>query len=443
MEVPQGIIKGVSGYTAIVYIDGDTILAEDYKGSTIASGTAGKDDATVIQAAIDSLTEGRTWKEKVVAVGRFSVASPIKILDYITFEIQGTITVADGANINIIESASLSDVSFSCEIYGGTLDGNKTNNLTNGNGIYGIFARTHIHDITIQNCRDNAVHFTGVDWGNNRTSGTVILNSIISDNEKGIRFGQYCADNRVTNNLIRNNGNESLLFEAAPNTVSGGNHIWSSINGSQLLVCRPVGSSATGMCILGNFFDYVKREAIVFDAQAPTNIVRSLISNNIFQKVGTEANNTYDVIRLTGSGGYKPYYIDISHNMMYSYETNLPRNGVRIDAGSNIKISNNMIYHTASDKIMDNGSNTVIQNNIGYTTENSGTATIANGTTSIAVNHGLDVTPSDGDITVTPTGAWGTMTEFWVGNYTSTQFTIYADQDPGQDVTFAWRAVVL
>ena len=27
--------------------------------------------------------------------------------------------------------------------------------------------------------------------------------------------------------------------------------------------------------------------------------------------------------------------------------------------------------------------------------------------------------------------------------YTSTQFTIHADQDPGQDVDFAWKAIIL
>ena len=87
--------------------------------------------------------------------------------------------------------------------------------------------------------------------------------------------------------------------------------------------------------------------------------------------------------------------------------------------------------------------NLKFRNNIGFTTENSGTATLTNGTTSIAVDHGLNVTPSAGDIVVTPIEAWGNMTKFWIGNYTTTQFTIYADQNPGQDVDFAWKAIVL
>jgi len=87
--------------------------------------------------------------------------------------------------------------------------------------------------------------------------------------------------------------------------------------------------------------------------------------------------------------------------------------------------------------------NVRIEHNHGHATENSGTATLVNGQTSIVVNHGLAVTPAAGDIMVTPIEAWGAMTEFYIDTYTSTQFTIHADQDPGQDVDFAWKAVVL
>ena len=105
-----------------------------------------------------------------------------------------------------------------------------------------------------------------------------------------------------------------------------------------------------------------------------------------------------------------------------------------IDVFENI-LKNGIIY--------DEGANNRIYKNQGYITESSGTATLANATTSIVVTHGLAVTPSAGDITVTPIEAWGAMTEFYIDTYTSTQFTIHADQDPGQDVDFAWKAIVL
>ncbi|GAF82009.1 unnamed protein product, partial [marine sediment metagenome] len=97
------------------------------------------------------------------------------------------------------------------------------------------------------------------------------------------------------------------------------------------------------------------------------------------------------------------------------------------------------MFDTLVDRIANNSSK--FNNTTGYVTENSGTATLAKGATSTVVNHGLGVTPAAGDIMVTPIEAWGRMTQFYIGNYTSTQFTIYADQDPGQDVDFTWKAV--
>ncbi|RLJ00821.1 MAG: hypothetical protein DRP11_05365, partial [Candidatus Aenigmatarchaeota archaeon] len=59
----------IKPYSAIVYKEGDLVIAEDWKGRKIAEGEAGVDDAEVIQSAINSLTSGRSSKEKVVALG--------------------------------------------------------------------------------------------------------------------------------------------------------------------------------------------------------------------------------------------------------------------------------------------------------------------------------------------------------------------------------------
>jgi hypothetical protein len=73
---------------------------------------------------------------------------------------------------------------------------------------------------------------------------------------------------------------------------------------------------------------------------------------------------------------------------------------------------------------------------------NNGNATVANGSTSIAVTHGLEETPGLSDIQVTPTNNLGNATKFWVSNPTSTQFTINVDADPGATTaTFAWQAL--
>lgn len=82
-----------------------------------------------------------------------------------------------------------------------------------------------------------------------------------------------------------------------------------------------------------------------------------------------------------------------------------------------------------------------IRNNVGYVTENSGTATVANSSTSIVVNHGLATTPTR--VFVTPTNSMGNSTKFYVDSLTPTQFTIHTDLDPGETTAiFNWRAVV-
>jgi hypothetical protein len=70
---------------------------------------------------------------------------------------------------------------------------------------------------------------------------------------------------------------------------------------------------------------------------------------------------------------------------------------------------------------------------------NRGTATVANGTTSIAVTHNVDFTPLIQEVQVTATNDLGSAAKFWVTNMTTTQFTINTDVDPGAGgATFGW-----
>ncbi len=78
--------------------------------------------------------------------------------------------------------------------------------------------------------------------------------------------------------------------------------------------------------------------------------------------------------------------------------------------------------------------------NYGWTTENSGTASITTGNTSIAVTHNLSVTPTLQQLFITPQTSLGSAATFWVSNATSTQFTINVNANPAQTVTFGWRA---
>lgn len=91
------------------------------------------------------------------------------------------------------------------------------------------------------------------------------------------------------------------------------------------------------------------------------------------------------------------------------------------------------------------GSASIVRNNIGHITENSGTATVASGSTSIVVTHGLasntnTAAPTVKDVIVTPTNNMGSATKFWVSAISATTFTISVDVAPGATTaTFAWQ----
>jgi len=57
----------------------------------------------------------------------------------------------------------------------------------------------------------------------------------------------------------------------------------------------------------------------------------------------------------------------------------------------------------------------------------------------IAITHGLNITPSAKDISVTPINNLGVGGEFWISDIGATTFRINVDQDPIADATFSWN----
>ena len=95
---------------------------------------SGKNAGEVIQSAIDALTMGRTWKEKIILKSDFTISSTIIIKSYTILEFQGKVTVADNANIDaVIKSEGFDELAgtdstggvVEVEIDGLKLDGNK------------------------------------------------------------------------------------------------------------------------------------------------------------------------------------------------------------------------------------------------------------------------------------------------------------------------------
>ena len=130
----------------------------------------------------------------------------------------------------------------------------------------------------------------------------------------------------------------------------------------------------------------------------------------------------------------KAYYAVIRDNRFESITTGISQD----DAVQNVHVLDNTFVSVGTPISGSPHSSWVIKQNTGFVTENGGTATISNGSTSIVVSHGCDYTPSAEDIDVHPIESLGSANFWWVDTITSTQFTIHVNADPGQDVDFKW-----
>ena len=84
------------------------------------------------------------------------------------------------------------------------------------------------------------------------------------------------------------------------------------------------------------------------------------------------------------------------------------------------------------------GANTLVYRNQGFKTEQSGSAQILPGDTSVVVPHALGITPSVDNIRITPRDNMGSATKFWVSAADATSFTLNVNTAPGATITFGW-----
>jgi hypothetical protein len=96
-------------------------------GRTGEIGFSGTDAATVIQSALNALTPGRTWKERVLVKGSYIIdnsASPLHIGSNTIFELDGRLIALNSKKTLVYVSGS------NIELRGGVYDGNRGAEVT-------------------------------------------------------------------------------------------------------------------------------------------------------------------------------------------------------------------------------------------------------------------------------------------------------------------------
>lgn len=114
-----------------------------------------------------------------------------------------------------------------------------------------------------------------------------------------------------------------------------------------------------------------------------------------------------------------------------------------LNNAANVMFENNMMTYSGSGVGLSiNGTTSVkAAGNVGFVDAASGTATVANGQTTVDVTHGLGFTPNAAQVICNPTNNLGNAAMFWLSDLGATTFRINVDADPGAGTaTFSWQA---
>ena len=225
--IRKEVAKG--SYSAIVYIDGSTVYAEDAEGKTIAQGEAGVDDASVIQSALDG--GGRIFLD-----GEFTINKALKISQrYLNLIGRYGTTIEQTADDDaiLIEPAdtNLIDVLIEKIIIKGS---GKTCGYTKQNGIHlkttgYIISYSKIRDVDIVSVGNHGIFAEKVDspifcnelervraeycggygvfWG--ETTSSNLISILANNNSYGVHIsGGHCNLIKVNADINDNNGIE-------------------------------------------------------------------------------------------------------------------------------------------------------------------------------------------------------------------------------------------
>lgn len=425
---PTGETAYHSRTATLVVAAGDASPQSKLGADFVCDGTA---DEVEIQAAIDAVPSGRG--KVVLTEGKFYIASTIQIgSDQHDITIEGS---GWGTELHLAANTTMLQVGdASADLYGFRLtnmllDGEKaTYTTTTNDGIeVARVQRARFDNLWVKNFKGDGFSigqtvsaYNYILWithcwiqgcGNDGINASylegarITHNSIQTPSRNGITMDGHCGYNDISSNEIENIGEDGIYLN------------WVDV-----------------IRIENNQISNVQQYGI------DNNESVILAIGNQIADCGRKTDNTYSCVRLNTANANQGHSLIQGNIIHQPNEGNSAKYCVENLAGSSI-IKDNKLSDAKTAQIVDGGT-AVISGNIGYVTENSGTATLVNGQTSIVVNHGLDVTPAAGDIMVTPIKNWGNMTEFWIDTYTATQFTIHADQKPGEDVDFAWKAMV-
>lgn len=253
----------------VINTDGTTIWATRYDGKIVYSGS---DAQTIIQNALDALSSGRTWKEKVVLKGSFTMSKyNISVSSYTIIEGSGsTLKTADGLVYDndwayFMNTGSLRNVEIRNLVF--------DDNYAGSPGEWAYFLNfSNAENLTVKDC-------------------------------------MFITPKRVGDNYWIDLGGDNVFFEK--NSVFGNDQVnfGSSVD------------STKKVCIRENYFEdcalFIRRAGVVED-NIFSGIAESTIYSSYVEVVGNWANISQCFVGLSGSTAKN---IRIANNFVYSSAT--------------------------------------------------------------------------------------------------------------------------
>jgi len=302
IEIAQGaaaVASDIGAYHAKVEPEGANFVAREPDGTLILSSAS---EELAIQAAINSLTGGRTWQEKVLLKGNFpALGDTIVLPSYTYLELIGAVKLDDSINKPLIENEH-KDEDGEYDLYitvkGGLWDGNKANQASG----YGFDFRGHnasyynayieILDLHLMNCKDRGINLYYV-WANSKVNDVRVRYG----DGYGIYMHQY-VDSFIHNSIFSGTGGPNMyLYSGAGNNFSNiylGGTTWDSYDAqlmislahncqwSNIFVDNP---NTVGVKIYNDAYQHKFTNLSITTADYPTAIKHALILDDAYRNM--------------------------------------------------------------------------------------------------------------------------------------------------------------
>ena len=431
----------------------DTVSVLDFG----AVGDGVTDDTAAIQAAINA-NGGIYFPEGVYLCGEVNL--PESDVDVFSFgaTLQGTSGTYIFRQVDRAHTFKMEGLNFTGNAKAFFYDSNEVSLPNNG----------QYYEFLISNCTFKqpgsviAIHLYGSREG-------LISNCYFEGND-GIRVEAGSVNTKITDCQFKNcnYGIYSLL------TASVANAEGVIVSGAVMLGCS-YGIRAdrtTGVQIVNSMIDYcdspiylVGAESVVITgnyistrtaAPAIHSVINSgyrgsnhiISGNRILDNHSTTGSaciryedTDFFIIKDNILSNYASYALVYTNCTQAEVSGNITRNRSGLGTNSILALvddSSVRIYNNRLTQTINRSQSSATWRNTTHITESSGEATVANGTSSINVTHGLSFTPLKSLISLTPTTGNTGGIGYYVSAITSTTFTITTSAVVGSDTSFAW-----